>query len=201
MSKWLSKFWRDPVWSAVLAAVIAAGILEAVKRLSSGHSDGWPDFFRAYQIPFWLLISLIFLTFLGFALFWWRKDQLLQPKIALTDVTTRPPATEKGITYPLKCRVQFRNDSTLCADVSISGYKPDTVTIKKFLADVLQIKLREWEPSDHGVDRLAVLPGQFFQAWIGVDESKFNAEQVSKLRGRIGTLILMVNGKRLNIDL
>jgi len=68
-------------------------------------------------------------------------------------------------------------------------------------SDVLQIKQREWFPKDHGVDRVAVYPGQLFQAWVGVDESKFKDDQVRSLIGRIGTLVFLVNGKELPFEL
>jgi len=63
------------------------------------------------------------------------------------------------------------------------------------------LKLGEWCPEDQGVDRIAVLPGQLFRAWVGPDESKFSQEQVTKLRGQLGTLVFLIDGAALNIDL
>jgi len=80
-------------------------------------------------------------------------------------------------------------------------YRPGTVTLKSFRLDVLQLQARTWLPIDHGLERVAVLPGQLFQAWIGVDEGKFSAGLVNEQRGRIGTLVFSVNGKRVDIGL
>jgi len=68
--------------------------------------------------------------------------------------------------------------------------------------NVLQLDFHgRWFPQPDGVDRIAVLPQQLFRAWVGIDETKFKQDQVNQLRGRIGTLALMVDGKPVDIDL
>ena len=155
---------------------------------------------NTYSIPAWVLL-IIALTFLGFAFLLWKKSQLGKAKIAKVAVNIIPVDKSKTLTYPLKCYVQLRNNSATCADISLFEYTPNTVTLKAFVLDVLQLKMRDWTPSDQGLDRLAVLPHQLFRAWIGVDENKFNADQLERLRGKIGTLVFLVNGERVNIDL
>jgi hypothetical protein len=121
--------------------------------------------------------------------------------IKVVEVTIPSQDPTLKLTYPLKCYVELRNDSTECADVRVSEYKQQTVTLKKFTPDVLQVKLREWYPQRDGIDRVAVLPGQLFRAWVGVDEAKFNENQIRGLRGKIGTLVFSVNGKPVNVPL
>jgi hypothetical protein len=97
------------------------------------------------------------------------------------------------LSYPLKCYVTLQNLSSECADIRLSDYKPNTVTLKRLSLDVLQVKLREWYPTQHGVDRVAVLPMQQFQAWVGIDERKYNKQQLDSLIGKIGDLVFIVN--------
>jgi hypothetical protein len=203
----LKKIWHD-----VLSRVIAGVILALLATVwAAVHFDWWPRLLSTYPIPIWLLL-LIPLTLLSFALLLSRQSRFLsaakeryrpelEPNITKIDVLTVPPDTGLTLVFPLKCYVQLRNDSAVCADVRILEYKSSTVTLKRFVVDALQLKFRTWFPTDHGLERLAVLPGQLFQAWIGVDDGKFNANQVNELRGRIGTLVFQVNGKRVNVDL
>jgi hypothetical protein len=165
-----------------------------------------------YLIPVWLLVALVFLAIAGWTLFLWltiegtpdNGQQLraeAEPNITVLDISIPPPDESKTLTYPLKCYVTLRNDSAACADVRISNFKPGAVLHKKFVTDVVQLKLREWSPSDHGLERVAVLPGQQFRAWIGVDEDQFNPEKVRSLQGRIGTLFFVVNGKTVPVNI
>ena len=112
------------------------------------------------------------------------------------DVEYQPTAT-----FPLKVRCTMRNDSGALADVQLSEYKASAVTLKKFVTDVLQIKLRKWYPPDEGVERVAVLVGQVFKLWVGVDEGKFNEHSVNQLKGQMGTLVLTVNGEEVDVPL
>src|SRR5262249_6870511 len=105
-----------------------------------------------------------------------------------------------NLSYPLKCHLTLRNNSRECIDVRLHRYLPRTVDVKKFPLDVLQVKLREWYPKEHGVDRIAVYPTQVFQAWLGFDEKIYSEEQIKRLRGQLGTLILDVNGTPVHID-
>jgi hypothetical protein len=106
------------------------------------------------------------------------------------------------LAYPLKLRMHLRNDSTVTVDVQLQEYRPELITVKGFPIEVFQIRLRDsWYPKEHGAGRIALYPGQQFQAWIGLDEGKFNKAQVEGHRGRIGTLVLLVNGQNVEIKL
>ena len=122
------------------------------------------------------------------------------PKIVkLSDRVVTEVAAEG---YPLKLRIHLRNDSAFTADLQLHEYRPELVTVKGFPTEVLQIRLRDsWYPKDHGVGRIALYPGQQFEAWIAPDEGKFNKAQVEGYRGRIGAVILLVNGRNLEIKL
>jgi hypothetical protein len=206
----ISRIWHDPVWSKVIAGVILA--LLAAAWATGAHFGLWPQLLGTYPIRVWLLLLLVAVTLLSLVFLLSGRNTVLsaakernrpdlEPNITKIDVLTVPP--DKGLTlsFPLKCYVQLRNDSALCADVGLLEYRPGTVTLKSFAVDALQLKLRNWVPVDHGLERIAVLPGQLFRAWIGADDSKFNAVQVNELRGRIGTLVFSVNGKRVDITL
>jgi hypothetical protein len=105
-------------------------------------------------------------------------------------------------TYPLKLRMHLRSDSTFTTDIQLQEYRPELVTLRAFPIEVFQIRLRDsWYPREHGVGHIALLPGQQFEAWIALDESKFNRAQVEGYRGRIGTLVLLVNGQNVEIKL
>lgn len=104
--------------------------------------------------------------------------------------------------FPLKLRMQFRNDSATAIDVQLRDYRPELITLKSFPTEVIQVRLRDlWYPRDHTVGRIALYPGQQFQIWIAPDESKFNKAQVELHRGRIGTLVFQVDGQNLEIKL
>jgi TIR domain len=138
----------------------------------------------------------------AFSALWPRLDtgiKAVQPDIKVVDVAIPPQDKGLNLTYPLKCYVQLRNDSASCIDVHLAGYIPNTVTLKQFVSGVLQVKLGEWYPRPDGVDHVAVLPGQLFRAWVGLDESKFTEDEVRGRSGQIGTLVLTVNGAALNI--
>ena len=80
-------------------------------------------------------------------------------------------------------------------------FKSRAVTLKQFPVGVLQLKMHEWCPKDEGTEHIAVLPGQSFRAWVGLDDSKFSHEQVMRLCGELGTLVFSVNGEPFNVDL
>ncbi|MGA2902815.1 MAG: hypothetical protein ABSD98_03220 [Candidatus Korobacteraceae bacterium] len=103
--------------------------------------------------------------------------------------------------YPIKIYVEFRNDMVRCIEVSLARYEPDAVTIKPFVPATLQIFFRSWLPTDEGVDRIALYPGQRGRAWVAADPSKFTAAQVEGFVGRIGTLIIKINGRDFPIPL
>jgi hypothetical protein len=121
-----------------------------------------------------------------------------KPRITKTNTDV---VEDKAWGYPLKCYVEMRNDSTECVDIRISNFTPSTVTLKKFKIDVLQVKLREWCPTGDGVDHVAVFSGQLFRAWLAPDETKFTKGQIEGLRGKIGRLVLLINGQTWDVDL
>lgn len=103
-------------------------------------------------------------------------------------------------TYPLKIRLHLRNDSNVPIDLQMDSFLPDYATLKAFPTEVLQCRMRDvWYPKEHGVGRLALYPGQQFQAWIAPDENRFDKARLESNRGRIGTLVFLANG--LKVDL
>lgn len=107
-----------------------------------------------------------------------------------------------GATFPLKHYVLMKNDSRRMMDVRLASYDAVTITLKRFATNTLQIQVGgEWCPVQHGAERLAILPGQYFRAWVGVDESKFTKAQVDGLAGKIGKLSLKVNWRSFSFDL
>jgi hypothetical protein len=178
IAAWAAETWNDPVWSKVIAAVILA-VFGSV-----GIIFNW-----------WKAGLRRLLRFIGV-----RIQSL--PNIRRVNVEIPPLDLERNPTYPIKCYVTLQNASTECAEVRVSEYRERTVTLKRFVFDVLQLDFRgRWFPQPDGVDRIAVLPQQLFRAWVGIDETKFNRDQVNQLRGQIGTLALMVDGKSVDIDL
>lgn len=152
------------------------------------------DPFGLGAILFYLLVALFLVSGAQVLLAWRRRPNL---KVIETHGRAVP-----GLTYPLKYRVRMRNDSIGCVDVQVSRFEPEKVTVKRQVTSVLQIKLDEdlW-PDKKGVDRIAVLPGRQFQAWIGIDETKFDQSKVELLKGHIGRLLLLVNGQTIDIKL
>jgi hypothetical protein len=125
--------------------------------------------------------------------------RLLAPKLANVHAWA---SEQPGATYPLKYYVEMRNDSRRMMDVRLLTFSPNTVTLKRFIVDSLQLRLRdEWVPTKHSVERIAVLPGQSCRAWLGVDESKFSKTQLDSLTGKIGKLTVKVNWRSKSFDL
>jgi len=107
-----------------------------------------------------------------------------------------------GMGFPLKLHMQLRNDSSEAVDVQLKEYIPKLITTKGLPLEVLQIRIGgTWQAQPQGVSRIAVFPEQQFQAWIGLDEGKFNKGQIEEHRGNIGTLVLFVNGHDVRIPL
>jgi hypothetical protein len=126
----------------------------------------------------------------------WREQSRLVPKVTLIHVKATPP-DKAGLTYPVKCYVELRNDSEVCIDVRMSDYKPNKMPPKLKLLNVLQLKFgNAWVPSIVEADRIAVLPRQIFRIWIPIDESKYTAEMVNRLLGEIGEVVLSVDDTR-----
>jgi hypothetical protein len=192
------KIWSDPVFSKVIAQGIIYFIAFLVGLGWVGALWNW------WSSGFWWSIACTVLGGIGglaggFVLF--RREQGHTPNIRVVDIDIPDQNPSLNLTYPLKCYVNMQNNSTECADVRIAEFRPLNVTLKRFVLDVLQVRLRNWCPERDGVDRVAVFPQQQFRAWIAVDERKFNEERVRALRGQIGTLVLSVDGKAVSIDL
>jgi hypothetical protein len=181
MLELLARLWDDPVWSKVIAAAVLAVI---------GSIFAWVgNVFNWWAAGLQRIIC------------WLGMKYRPAPNIRVVDIVIPDQNPALRLTFPLKCYVTMQNNSTECADVRVSEYRPRTVTLKQFVLDVLQVQLREWCPRDNGVDRVAVLPHQLFRAWIGIDESRFNEERVRALRGQIGTIVLSVDGVVISVEL
>jgi hypothetical protein len=126
----------------------------------------------------------------------WKRDvaQKLTPYVA--DVV--PNA---GTSFPLKIYVEMRNNTKRCMDVRLVEYKPKNISLERFSPRTLQLFFLNWQPKDESVERIAVYPGQRFRAWFGADPKKHTEQQVRENIGKLGTLIVSVNGKDIPIDL
>lgn len=189
----LKKFWNDPVWSKVIGGVILAAILAIGGLLAPVRTF----LLTGSPVPHWMAV-LLFLI-LGFemvillALVSTRTVRITP--VGEVDIVEHP-----GAHFPLKVYRTMRNDSTDCVEVLLKDYVAKAVSLKKFVTGVLQVKLREFCPVEEGVERIPVLPGQQFKAWVGADE-KFTKVQLEQLRGKIGTLVFAVNGRRVEMHL
>jgi hypothetical protein len=190
----LERIWKDAVGSKLIASVIQGFI---VVVFIPALYLAWAYFGGLTAIL--LTVGVIAIVGLVFILVW-RTLNRRRPQIErVGDVDVN---FDEAAFFSLKCWVQLRNEAAECADVRIISYMPHSVHLKRFVPDVLQIRLgNEWYPPHAGVDRIAVLPGQLFQAWVGVDEKSFNKDQVRALRGQIGSLTFRVNDKPVNMNL
>jgi hypothetical protein len=130
------------------------------------------------------------------------RSSAYPPKITVLATSLSYSDVKPSLGFPLKMHVEMRNDHSRCINVRLSEYVSGFATVKNLPLDVLQIKYSgTWLPEKKTEERVAVLPRQQFRAWLGFDESKFTKEQLEQHRGKIGTLILGVNGKTVNIPL
>ena len=178
MLELLHQAWNDPVWSKVIAGLIVPALLAI---LALGRRQRFREAIG---------------VFLG-------HRRAPKPVITVINITAPPinPSPPTPLRYPLKCYVEMRNDSVSMIDVQVSNYHENAVPIKKLVLHVLQVRFNRWFPEPDGAERIAVLPKQLFQAWIGIDEATFTNSQIMKLRGKIGTLVLSVNGQQASIIL
>ncbi|MGB9202869.1 MAG: hypothetical protein WCB94_02725 [Terriglobales bacterium] len=105
--------------------------------------------------------------------------------------------------YPLKLRIQFRNDSPMSVAVRMSEYTANLAPAKEPVPSaVLQVKLGgKWLPAPNAEEQIAVAPTQHFRAWVGIDHKKTSAQQLEEHKGQLGTLALLVNGEAINFEL
>jgi hypothetical protein len=168
----LSRIWEDSVWSKVIGAAIFALCGAIVGSVSASFRKNWWPHVRKLTVQ-------------------------SEPAFGVVEVNAKENAGEK---YPLKCYVILRNDSAFAIDLTVSNYEPLLVKLKSFRAACLRLKLGgNTVPAGH-VDRIAVYPGQQFEAWVGVDETKFSADQVNSHIGNIGKLVLAANGKVVRVQ-
>jgi hypothetical protein len=105
-----------------------------------------------------------------------------------------------GAQYPLKYYLEVENDSKECVAVRVYGYVPNAVTLQKFVPDTLQAWMSGWQPPNT-TDVVALLPNQRCRAWVGLD-AKFTKSQVeTTLEGKMGTLTLTANGKKISFEI
>jgi hypothetical protein len=185
------RIWTDPVASQVIAGIILA-------MLAVGRAVYRENFMKPYPVPLWAIFLIAFVFVRTWSLFVRKR----KPKISVQSVVATDPPSGVQLTYPVKLYVTCRNDSKFAIDVRMLEYKPKLVQHRQFVPGVVQILIGQaWLPSDHGVERIAVLPGQLFKAWIGVDERQCDAVKVNGLKGRIGTLVLSVNDRPIPFEL
>jgi len=181
MDDWFHKIWNDPV----AAGLIAAAILAVISTIWAGIQFKWWKRFRAAWTA-----SL-------------KNEE--EPKLPATPPTTNvrvinvtaPPPPKQGLSYPLKCYVEFRNSSAHPIEVRFSNYEAIRIPSQKMLFNVLQILFGhdDWVPKDE-VDWIAVLPDQHFRIWLPVDEKHYTPEQILGFLGNIGKVTLRINNDR-----
>jgi hypothetical protein len=187
----IKRIWNDAVGSKVIAWAI---------QLCLAAVFAPPLYWTWKTFGGWQAILLTVGVVAVFILLWDVRNRNTPriEQVGDVDVTF-----DEGAVFRLKCWVRLRNDAAKCADVQIINYMQKMVNLR-FVTNVLQLNVgNDWYPptGKPGADRLPVLPGQLFQAWVGVDERRHSKNEVQALRGQIGTLIFRVNGKRLNVDI
>jgi len=97
-----------------------------------------------------------------------------------------------------KIWIEIRNDSDDCHEIRYAGWKPGPVGIQSpARSGAFQLKLNGvWYPENKGVERLKLPPGEITQTWIkpGDQYSMEDLEQRCQTEGRIGTLMLLIDG-------
>jgi hypothetical protein len=125
-----------------------------------------------------------------------------EPALRKTHAYASDQSKVVGIGYPLKYYVELINDSRKCVAVRVSDFVPNAVTVQKFIPNTLQAMMSgDWLPSPESIDSVALLPNQRCRAWVGLDATKFTKNQVETLKGKIGTLTLTANGKKIPFEL
>jgi hypothetical protein len=120
-----------------------------------------------------------------------------QPTLRKTHGYVSDQSETTGVLYPLKYYIEAINDSRRCIAVRVADYAPSAVTLQKFVPDTLQAMMPDgWHPKPNTTDSVALLPNQRCRAWVGIDATKFTKNQVETLEGKIGTLTLTANGKK-----
>ena len=85
----------------------------------------------------------------------------------------------------------------------MQGYKLNNpIVAKQLVTEVLQLKVSSsWLPQQEGVPRVAILPGQEFRGWIAANDNIFKKEQIERLIGNLGAIVLFVDGKVIEVKI
>jgi hypothetical protein len=193
----LKNAWHD-VWTRAVATVLAAGILGGISTISP-NVRGFLA--AASLVPNWALVLL------GAALLLCAMVMAVarRPKTQITFVGTEVKEDKRpDISFPLKVYCEMRNDSNRVVDVRLFTYISNAVKVKRFTPGALQLKFGQgqtavWAPQPDAVERVAAYPRETFRAWVAPDE--FNKVTLEGLRGRIGTLVLDVDGQKIDMPL
>lgn len=109
---------------------------------------------------------------------------------------------QNGAMYSLKYYLEIVNDSRRSVEVRVSEFTPDAVSLQKFVQSTLQVMFDgKWFPTELATEAVALLPNQRRRAWIGIDAKKFTKADVERLEGKIGTLTLTANGRKIAFQL
>jgi hypothetical protein len=176
--------WNDPVWSKVIGGLIVPIILAIFAALRTAR--------------FRLAIRVLF----GSTEVPKAELPAAKPKVTLINVNSPAidPNPATPLIFPLKCYIEMRNDSDFAIDVRMTDYRRNTIDAKRLALEVLQIKFDKWFPVPTATDRVGVYPGQQFRVFIPIDEhGSFTNSAINNLRGKIGTLVLSVNGEEMLI--
>jgi hypothetical protein len=136
-------------------------------------------------------------------------NQVAPPKLVIAPTIVKVAdwiedgTSDPKLGYPLKIRVQFRNDSPMSVGVRMSQYTANRAPAKEPQPSaVLQIKLAgKWLPAPNAEEYIAVAPTQHFRVWVGLDHKKVTKQQLEENRGHLGTLALVADGGIINFDL
>jgi hypothetical protein len=125
-----------------------------------------------------------------------------QPALRKTQVYVSDQSAVADILYPMKYYLEAVNDSRKCVAVRLSDFIPNAVTLQKFVPQTLQAYMADgWHPKPNAADTVALLPNQRCRAWVAIDTTKFTKNQIETLEGKIGTLTLIANGKKIPFEL
>jgi hypothetical protein len=175
----LKDFWNDPVWSKVIGGLIVPLLIAGFAAIRGRLSLAVRVLFGLAEVPN-------------------AELPVAKPKVSLINVDCPPidPNPPQPLTYPLKCYIEMRNDAQYAVDVKMIDYRRNAIQAKQVVFGVLQVKFNRWFPVPDAAERIAVYPGQPFRAWIPIDEKgSFTNSAVLSLRGKIGTIVLTVNGE------
>lgn len=127
--------------------------------------------------------------------------KLFRPALRKTNAYPSDQSDEPGIQFPLKYYLETINDSRKSIAVRVVEFVPNAVTLQKFVTATVQVMFDKWCPRPIATDEVALLPNQRCRAWIGVDAKRFTKDDLDRLEGKIGTLVLTANGKRISFNL